>query len=220
MKIMKRMFFLIIPAMLFFACNNAQKPAASEKDSCCNKDSVDNSMCKDVMTVDSILANLESYVDKEVSVCGRCSHICNETGKNIFITTFDSSELVLVGKTGEGIETFDKSFVDKDVVIKGILRANKVEGDPEVHHEIEVTYYVEVTKIQECSCKYKCTGEKDASCCGGKSDSKCSGKCDGSKCGGKSDSKCGGTSDSKCGGKSDSKCGGSTEPKCASIKTN
>ncbi|MDD3687416.1 MAG: hypothetical protein PHE56_11680, partial [Bacteroidales bacterium] len=67
---MKKLFLLIIPAMMLFACNNAEKKT---DDKCCDKEKCEQTSCtKDMMTVDSLLANLESYVGKEVKVCGKC----------------------------------------------------------------------------------------------------------------------------------------------------
>jgi hypothetical protein len=173
---MKKLFFLLIPAMMLFACNNADKKT---DDKCCDEKKCEQSSCKDMMTVDSILANLEANVDKEVTVCGKCTHVCEHSGKNIFLTNPENEDILIIGKAGEGIEEFDKDLNGKHIYLKGILRSVEVEGDDEaeVHHDITVEYYIEVSEVKECCCGDK----KDSKCCGDKKDSKC--------CGDKKDSK-------------------------------
>ena len=172
---MKKLFLLIIPAMMLFACNNAEKKT---DDKCCDKEKCEQTSCtKDMMTVDSLLANLESYVGKEVKVCGKCIHVCEHSGKNIFLANPDDEEILIIGKAGEGIEAFDKALNGKHIYLKGTLKSVEVEGDEaEVHHDITVEYYIEVSEAKEC-------------CCGDKKDSKCCDKSDSNHkcCGDKKD---------------------------------
>lgn len=168
---MKKLFYLLIPAMFFFACNNAETKKSDE--TCCDKEQCDQTMCKDMVTVDSLLANLDSFVDKEVKVCGKCIHVCEHSGKNIFVANPENDSIMIIGKAGEGIDQFDKNLVDKHVMMVGTLKSVEVENeDAEVHHDITVNYYVEVKEVKECNCGGKCSGEnKDAKCCGDKKES-------------------------------------------------
>jgi hypothetical protein len=178
---MKKLFYLLIPAMFFFACNNAETKKGDEK--CCDNTEDCSSTCKDMVTVDSLLANLESFVDKEVKVCGKCSHVCQESGRNIFLTAPDVDSLMVIGKAGEGIDKFDSNLAGKNIMLIGTLKKVEVESeDAEVHHEVEFQYYIEVTEAKECNCGGKCSGNnKDAKCCGDKKEG-CSGNTKG--CGG------------------------------------
>jgi fructose-specific component phosphotransferase system IIB-like protein len=89
-----------------------------------------------MMTVDSLLANLETYVGKEVKVCGKCIHVCEHSGKNIFLANPEDDEIMIVGKAGEGIEAFNKALNGKHIYLIGTLKSVEVEGDEaEVHHD-------------------------------------------------------------------------------------
>ncbi|MBN2776542.1 MAG: hypothetical protein JXR36_02805 [Bacteroidales bacterium] len=177
---MKKLMLLILPAMFFFACNNAD--TKTEKDECCDKDKKEecSDVCKkDVMTVETLMASLEEKVDQEVVVCGKCTHICDHSGRNIFVNSFENEEVVIVGKAGEGIEKFDKALEGKDVVVKGKLIAVEVEHEDEleVHHDVELNYYIEVTEVSQCSCEGKCKNhDKTAGCCKGNEEHKCNGE--------------------------------------------
>lgn len=177
---MKKLFLFIVPAMMLFACNNVETKT-DEKEDCCAKEKCDDICTKDVMTVDALTADMEANIDKEVTVCGTCTHICDHSGENIFITSFEDEEVLIIGKTGEGMEPFDKELEGKDIVVKGILRIHEFENEEEaeVHHDIEINYYIEVVKVQECVCESKCTGATDKKCCDGKKEGCCSDKKDG-----------------------------------------
>ncbi len=192
LTIMKKLLLLIVPAMMLFACNNAEtKTEKTEdccgKEECCDKEKKCDDICKDdVMTVDALTADLESNVDKEITICGTCTHICDHSGKNIFINSFDDEEVLIIGKAGEDMEPFDKELEGKNIVVKGVLRAQEVEEgeEIEVHHDIEINYYIEVVKVQACVCDKKCTKATDKKCCGGEKEG-CEGHkkegCDGKK---------------------------------------
>lgn len=160
---MKKLLLLIIPAMMLFACNNADKKT---DDKCCDKEKCEQGSCKDMITVDDLLANLDENLGKEVTVCGKCIHVCEHSGKNIFLANPENDSIMIVGKAGEGIEAFDKALNGKHIYLKGTLKSVEVEGDEaEVHHDITVEYYIEVSEAKEC-------------CCGDKKDSKCCDKSD------------------------------------------
>lgn len=185
---MKKLFLLIIPAMMLIACNNADKKT---DDKCCDKEKCEQS-CKDMITVDDLLANLDENVGKEVTVCGKCIHVCEHSGKNIFLANPENDSIMIIGKAGEGIEAFDKALVDKQICLKGTLKSVEVEGDEaEVHHDITVEYYIEVSEAKEC-----CSDKKDSKCCDKSDDSK--------KCCDKSDENHKGCADKKDG---EHKCG-------------
>jgi hypothetical protein len=179
---MKKLFYLLVPAMFFFACNNSD--TKKEEDSCCEKDKkecCDKEACKDMITVDSLLANLETFVNKDVKVCGKCIHVCEHSGKNIFIANPENDTIMIVGKAGEGIEKFDKALLDKHVMVIGVLKSVEVENEEaEVHHDIAVEYYIEVKEAKEC----KCTTDKDGKCCGDNKEHKGCGQHKEGGCGG------------------------------------
>lgn len=165
---MKKLFYLLIPAMFFFACNNAETKKEDEK--CCDKTKECNgTSCKDVIKVDSLIANIDSFVGKEVKVGGLCTHVCEHSGKNIFLNSPKNDSIMILGKAGEGIDKFDKNLVGKHVMLIGTLKSVEVENeDVEVHHDITMNYYIEVKEVKECSCGGGCGGEHKEGGCGDK----------------------------------------------------
>lgn len=156
---MKRLMYLILPAIMFVACNNAEqtkKEVTEDKDSQ-EKTEETNHLCrKDAITVDVLMGSLEEKVDQEVIVHGICTHICDHSGENIFVNSIENEDLLIIGKAGEGIERFDKDLEGKQVIVKGKLIAVVAdEGEEiEVHHDVEMNYYIEVSVVNSC-----CVGE-------------------------------------------------------------
>ncbi len=181
--------------MFFFACNNAETKKDDKK--CCDKtEDCTGTSCKDMVTVDSLLANIDSFVGKEVKVCGKCSHVCQESGRNIFLTSPDVDSLMVIGKAGEGIDKFDSNLAGKNIMLIGTLKKVEVKSDDaEVHHDVEFQYYIDVTEAKECSgCsseKSGCTGKGESKCCGDKKSSEgCGDKKSSEGCGDKKDGGC------------------------------
>ncbi|MDD2636279.1 MAG: hypothetical protein PHW82_12385 [Bacteroidales bacterium] len=156
---MKRLMYLILPAIMFVACNNPEqtKKEVTEDKDCQEEIEQTDRLCRqEAITVDVLLENIEEKVDQEVIVHGKCTHICDHSGKNIFVNSLENEDLVIIGKACEEIEKFDKDLEGKQVIVKGKLIAVKAEEgtEIEVHHDIKMNYYIEVTKLNSC-----CTGE-------------------------------------------------------------
>ncbi|HOM36355.1 MAG: hypothetical protein WHW07_11435 [Bacteroidales bacterium] len=171
---MKNLVFVIILLIstLLLSCKNSSKKI-EEESSCCKTEQ--SEICKDVMSVGELNKNVEAYIDKEVAVCGFCSHICSHSGNNLFLEEKDNPDELIICKTGEKIEKFDKNLENQHVVVKGILRAVKeTEGEEaEVHHNVKVSYYIEVSDATKCSCNSKCKSDKDKACCSKDTQKKC-----------------------------------------------
>lgn len=153
---MKKLIYLLFPMFLLFACNNNAEKTNDENETKCeneeSKCSHDESKCKDVICVDKLLQDPEAYVGKEITVGGKCTHVCEHSGKNIFIASPKNEENILVGKAGEGIEAFDANLLGKKVMLKGVLKAVEATAEAETHHDITVKYYLEVSEVKECAC--------------------------------------------------------------------
>lgn len=173
---MRKLFLLIAIIAIVFACNNANTSKEVDTQAV---DSVNNtSCCKDLVKVDSLLANIDSFVDKELTVCGKCTHICQHHGDKIFVANPDNDSLVIICKKTAEMENFSNDLQDKFVKVKGTLKAVKQEGEVEVHHDVKVNYYIEVKEVNVCSCDHK----KDHKCCKGTEHKCCKNKehkCDG-----------------------------------------
>lgn len=172
---MKHLFYVLVPVMmLLVACNNETE----KKEECCKdkekektEKTCENSekACKqDAMPVDELMQNLEKYADTEVSVCGVCTHICDHSGRKIFVNSPENEDVLIIGVAPETMDKFNKDFEGQTVVLKGKLLAVENEDDVEVHHDTEMTYYIEATEVTACGVakghkhgEHKCKGDHD-----------------------------------------------------------
>jgi len=169
---MKKLFYLLVVVAFLFSCNN-NATTKTEEENVNKNESQNKQKCKNAMTVDSLLNNLELYVDKNVEVCGKCIHVCHHSGKNIFVANPENDSILIVGKANDELGAFDAELENKHVLLYGILKSVEVENEEaEVHHDIEVKYYIEVSKVEQCGC-----GDKnDHKCCGEHKEGGCKGK--------------------------------------------
>ena len=194
---MKKLLFLLLPAMFLFACNSVETKTEKEEccgeEECCEKDESCEQKCKEAIHVDELMANLEEYVDQDVMVCGLCTHICDHSGKNIFVNSFEDEEILIVGKAAEGVEAFDKALEGTKIMVIGKLVAVEVESEEEieVHNEVELDYYIEVTEVKQCGKgdgHHGCKGEGKEEGCGEHKKEGCDGKKEKKECDGHHDS--------------------------------
>ena len=79
-----------------------------------------------VMTVDQILANLDSLVGKDVTVEGVCSHVCQHGGKKLFLMGNADSLTMQVNANAE-IGKFNPDVVNNLVQVTGTLQENRID---------------------------------------------------------------------------------------------
>lgn len=113
---MRNLVLLFSLVFFIWSCNNNSSEKTTKEDSCCNKQEV-SSICKNAISVEELNKSLDEFVDKEVTVCGFCSHVCNHSGKNLFLESKDNPEDLIVCKTGEKIEKFDKSLEGESAIV-------------------------------------------------------------------------------------------------------
>ena len=80
-----------------------------------------------ILTVDELLASVEDYLEKEVTLIGVCTHVCQRSGKKLVIEGGD--EVVFVFAKDD--ETFDNDLEGEDLLVTGIFAA--FEEDDEGH---------------------------------------------------------------------------------------
>jgi len=167
---MKQILTLLMVALLFVACGNCKK--CKDDDKCC--DSTKNECCKhpeNLVMVDSLLTNQEAFLDKNIAVCGVAIHVCEHSGKNLFIATDTAAEDYLVAKATADLGVFDKALLNEHVCAFGTFKKAEVEA-VETHHEKEVYYYLQCDSVKQCKCKEitKNVGDAAKSGCKGHSE--------------------------------------------------
>ncbi len=119
--------FAIIIA--FSSCSNSGKSESENKDSV----AVDNLTLISVADFDKKAAE---FVDKEVKIEGTVSHICKHGGKKMFLFT-PPNEDIMVEITSE--TSFSADIEGSDVVVKGIVREERVTAEEITEMEKNVT---------------------------------------------------------------------------------
>lgn len=167
---MRTIGFLFLLALGVVACNNPANKTDENSNDTIEKQEVivDNNIksCNGLF-VDTVINNLELFVGQEISVCGTATHVCMHSGDKLFLSPCSDSEEALIVMANKDLKTFDQELLGKHVMVSGIMV--KAEDDAvETHHDHEVTYYLECSKVHECTCKADSKGccKKDtAKCC-------------------------------------------------------
>ncbi|WP_321331237.1 hypothetical protein [uncultured Bacteroides sp.] len=77
------------------------------------------------LEVDSLLANADSLVGKEVTVEGVCTHICKHGGRKIFLMGSDDTQTIRI-ESGK-LEKFDQKCVNSVVSVTGTLVEDRID---------------------------------------------------------------------------------------------
>lgn len=73
--------------------------------------------------VDEVLASPESFLGKQITVEGYCSHTCPHGGKKLFLRGEGKPLRVEAGNLGE----FDKSVLKHNISVEGTLREQRID---------------------------------------------------------------------------------------------
>ncbi|MFO7827028.1 MAG: hypothetical protein R6V23_00285 [Bacteroidales bacterium] len=108
---MKKVLGLLIVAGLMFSCGTKEKKndeKSTEKESA-------------ALSVDNIMADIETYIDKDVVVKGLVNHVCAHGGKRMFILGEDP-DVALRVTPDNNLGVFEKELEGSTVIIKGVLK--------------------------------------------------------------------------------------------------
>ena len=113
----KKVLGIVAISAVLFACGN--KEQKKEESACCDKS-------KTVLTVDSLLNNMENFIDKDILVEGTVNHVCSHGGKRMFI--FGANDEVALKITpNDEIGIFEKELEGSHVVVTGILKELRID---------------------------------------------------------------------------------------------
>ena len=118
MKTMKRVIAFAAIAIAAFA-------AASCGGNAGTKNTTDKQAAAAV-EVDALLADAAKFTDKEVTVEGICTHICQHGGKKIFLMGTDDTQVIRI-EAGEAIGAFDAGCVNNVVRVTGTLVEDRID---------------------------------------------------------------------------------------------
>lgn len=113
----KKVLGIVAISAVLFACGN--KEQKKEEGACCDKS-------KTVLTVDSLLNNMENFIDKDILVEGTVNHVCSHGGKRMFI--FGANDEVALKITpNDEIGVFEKELEGSHVLVTGILKELRID---------------------------------------------------------------------------------------------
>lgn len=106
-------FLLIVFGMMLFSCSgNSGKGSAG--DAGIEGEEVVNN----VVPVNDLLQDPESYVGKVVEVEGLVTHVCKHSGKRLHLTSPATNDMIRVEATGE-IRQFERELEGSEVRVRG-----------------------------------------------------------------------------------------------------
>lgn len=111
--------FVALLGMNLTACSHSSKKATAEA---ADTTAVSTSQAQ---YVEDLLATADTNVGKEITLRGFITHTCKHSGKRCFVAGKDQKTSIRVEAKGE-IGGFNRELIGSEVLIKGILRENRL----------------------------------------------------------------------------------------------
>jgi hypothetical protein len=106
---------LAITAIMFSCGNKEQK----KEEACCNKE-------KATVTVDKVMEDMASYVDKNIVIVGTVNHVCSHGGKRMFIMG-ENPDVAIKITPSEEIGVFEKELEGSHVMVTGVVKELRID---------------------------------------------------------------------------------------------
>ncbi len=132
---MKKLFSIIFIAALFVACGNNDGDKAK-----INKKG-DKTEAIAQLKFDNFRDNAADYLDKEIKVSGSVVHVCEHSGKKMFIVGTNPDTRLKI-TAGDEIGKFPMELLGSDIVVHGVLKevisvaSPKAEGEEHKKGEV------------------------------------------------------------------------------------
>lgn len=141
---------IIFGATSFLSLSNAATLVATDK----------------VYSVEEIIEKAPTLVGQTVQVKGLVSHICEKSGRKLFLAVADNSKTFRFN-AGDKIEVFDENAVDSIVIATGVITETRVTLDDLAKQEKAVIAAAEKAakekkKADHCTSEAKANGENTA----------------------------------------------------------
>lgn len=130
----KKLLLMALVAVTFASCSNKT-----------SQESADNQNL--AVAVDSLLANPDNYVDKEVTIEGAVSHLCAHGGRKAFILGSDENTMIRCDATAEMGGAFPKDVIHTVIRVKGKFVEERL--DEAGIRELEAQHAQMVSRVAE-----------------------------------------------------------------------
>ncbi|QZT37390.1 hypothetical protein K5X82_00510 [Halosquirtibacter xylanolyticus] len=166
-----KLFSLVLVAFLAFACNNTSKKncngcdktekCAEAKKSCCDKEKEKKkdsccdkkkSVSSEVYTLESLMSNAESLVNKQVQVKGNVLHTCKHSGRRCFLAGDDEKVSIRV-EAGGKIKGFNQELVGSEIIVTGMMKERRLTKEyiEQYEHELKEKQHKEDGSAESCA---------------------------------------------------------------------
>lgn len=112
----KKVFGILTIATIMMSCGNKEQKT---DEACCDKE-------KEIVTVDKVMADMASFVDKDIVIKGTVNHVCAHGGKRMFIMGEDPDVAIKITPSEE-IGVFEKELEGSHVIVHGVLKELRID---------------------------------------------------------------------------------------------
>ncbi|MBU8892383.1 MAG: hypothetical protein KOO66_06365 [Bacteroidales bacterium] len=124
---------------LLISCGNKEQ----KKEACCDKEITK-------VTVDQVMADIQSFVDKDVVITGMVNHVCSHGGKRMFIIG-ENPDVAIKITPNDAIGVFEKELEGSSVIVKGTVKELRIDEAYVVGLEKELAEGMESEAIHDHS---------------------------------------------------------------------
>jgi len=111
----KKVLGILAVAAIMVSCGNKEQ----KKEACCDKEMT-------TVTVEQVMEDMQTYVDKDIVIVGTVNHVCSHGGKRMFIMGGNPDVAIKI-IPNEEIGVFEKELEGSHVVITGILKELRID---------------------------------------------------------------------------------------------
>ncbi|MGF7138425.1 hypothetical protein [Roseimarinus sediminis] len=105
--------------------------------SACNQNKSQNTSAEQSLDVAGLLASVDQQIDQSISLSGTVNHVCSHSGRRCFLID-STGEYSIRVEAGGAIESFSKELMGTTIVVKGILKENRLSAAEIDEMEVEV----------------------------------------------------------------------------------
>jgi len=115
----KRIFTFAVLVALLTSCGNTGKKVETAKPIAVEG--------IEIVNFDSLVANTDNYVGRNIMVEGKVVHVCTESGKKLFIVG-TNPDIRLIILAGENMSKFPMELLGNEVMVEGTINKKAVAG--------------------------------------------------------------------------------------------
>lgn len=141
---LKNIAFYMFLTIIVVACSNDKA------------DNKNNETNEKVYTVEDLMSNDFEYKDGLITVKGLCVHICEHSGKKLFIVGNNPDNKLIIMSSDE-IPVFDKKYEGNTLEISGTLEEERIDMNYLTEWEKELA---EAKEIDEEACQFETNMKK------------------------------------------------------------